>query len=139
MLLLLVGLLAVFAALIVVHEFIHACLFPGGPFGAHTTFGDLISRGMFYSFYDQDISRNRLLASVSAPFFVLSVLPTLLMICFGSYPFEIVFFTVIHTICAGGDLSTIAVVLTHIPSRVICRNKGYETWYKQTSESKFGN
>jgi hypothetical protein len=123
------GLLGV-ALLIVVHELLHAAVFPGSVFSRGTVIGAWPSRGLFYAGYDGAMSRNRWLLVYAMPSLVLT---------FGILIVEAIFHTgwgwlpawsVLNAFFAGGDALGALTIAWQVPVGAQVRNQGWSTWWQ---------
>jgi hypothetical protein len=122
--------LGAIALLIVVHELLHAAIFPGWWLSRQTIIGIWLSKGLFYAHYDGPMSRNRCLLVLVTPFLVLTV---------GLWLVELVFQTgwglfpgwsVLNAMLAGGDILATGMIAWQIPATAEVRNQGWRTWWR---------
>jgi hypothetical protein len=118
------------ALLIVVHELLHAAVFPGMWFSPRTIIGAWPSRGVFYAGYDGAMSRNRWLLVYAMPSLVLT---------FGILALEANFRTgwgwlpawsILNAFFAGGDALGILLIAWQVPAKAEVRNQGWNTWWR---------
>lgn len=120
--------------MIPVHELIHAFVTPAFGMSRRTLVGFWPSRLLFYTHYDGELPRQRLLAILVAPIVLLTVLPLLLCAIFDWNAPTAVAVACANGIGAAGDILGIAIVLTRIPRGAIVRNKGWRSYWKTGSE-----
>jgi Putative zincin peptidase len=122
--------LGAIALLIVVHELLHAAVYPGGWLSRRTIIGMWLSKGMFYAHYDGPLRRNRILLVSLTPFLVLTVglwlAELVLRTGWGTLPA----LSVLNAIFAGGDILATGMVVWQLPSRAEVRNQGWNTWWR---------
>jgi hypothetical protein len=129
----LIGLAIVFgflAALIAVHELLHAAVFPGRWLGPHTLIGVWPSKGMFYAHYDGPLSRNRFLLVLLTPLMVLTVLVWLCELVFQTGWALLPVISVVNAMAAGGDLFAAGLVALQVPAEAIIQNQGWRSWWR---------
>lgn len=131
-----ISMIVSFPLLILVHEFLHAIVFPGYGIGKDTLIGCWPSRMLFYAFYDGPMSRERFLLVFAMPFLVISVLPLCIA---ATVPLpEIVtsilaWFSIWNAIFACGDMLGFGLLLFQVPRRSIVRNKGWRSFWTSLS------
>jgi hypothetical protein len=119
-----------FAALVLVHELLHASLHPGWGWTRNTVIGWWPERGMFYAHYQGELSRNRLVMLALLPFLVISVFPLSLAIAFKlALPWTAGIST-LNSLLACGDLYVAALLLRQLPARAIIRNRGWVSYWR---------
>jgi hypothetical protein len=131
------GLLAISAflggvlLLIVVHELLHAAVFPGWWPSPKTILGVWPSMGVFYAHYDGPLSRNRFLLVLMMPFLVLTVGLWLfdLMVPTG-WGGVLAAISILNAMFAGGDLLGTAMIAAQVPANAQVRNQGWKTWWR---------
>lgn len=123
-------LIAFIAAIIVVHEFIHALAFPNMGFTRSTIVGVWPSHFMPYAAYLDEITCVRFLFVALAPLTLLSVVPLILcaLIECNTSVFTVV--SCFNALLSGGDVIMAAIVLFQVPLFTKIRNKGWDTWWK---------
>lgn len=131
----LISFLLSFPLLIVVHEFIHAWVHPHFGRTDDSALGFWPSRLVFYAGYLGELSRERFIAILIAPFIVISLLPLALFPFFasaaGTFATALVaFISTFNALCACGDLFGIALLLWQVPRGSITRNLGWNTFWK---------
>jgi hypothetical protein len=118
------------AALFLVHELLHAAALPAGGLTAATTLGFWPKALTPYVSYEGELPRNRHILVGVTPFFVLSVVPIVVGLCFSTAPAWAVALGVINAFGASGDLIGVGLLALQVPSSGIVRNKGRETWWR---------
>jgi hypothetical protein len=117
-------------ALLLAHEGIHLLAHPGNGRTANSIFGVWPSRGVFYAYYDGEISRNRFLFMVALPFLVLSVGPVALFWVAGKVYLWLAFVALLNAIGSCFDLLVIAICIWQVPSRAVLRHHGWDTYWR---------
>ncbi|HOC58078.1 MAG TPA: DUF3267 domain-containing protein [Verrucomicrobiota bacterium] len=118
----------------VVHELIHAATDPMGGRSEHSIVGFWPSRLLFYAHYDGELSRNRLVAILLMPLFVLSILPLLLAMAMQSAALWIAFVSAYNALSSCVDLLGAVMVLYQIPASATVRNQGWKTYWREREE-----
>lgn len=130
----LISLLLSFPGLIIVHEILHAAVHPGFGRSSATTVGIWPRRLLFYAHYSGPLTRNRFLAVLAMPFFVITVLP-LAMAAAGTlapgFAMAAGWFSIWNAFFACGDYFGFALVLAQVPSGSIVQNRGWRTCWKR--------
>ncbi|MDX1946607.1 MAG: DUF3267 domain-containing protein [Pirellulaceae bacterium] len=123
------------ALLILVHELLHAAIYPNFGFDRRTFLGAWPSKGLFYAYFDGELSRNRFVVTLLTPFLVLTI---------GLLVFEVLVRTdsawlpgwsILNAAFAGGDITATLLVVVQVPSRAIVRNQGWQTWWRTAGEA----
>jgi hypothetical protein len=119
-----------FAALIGVHELLHAAVFPGWWLSPRTLIGVWPLKGMFYAAYDGPLSRNRFLLALLTPLAVLSILPWLVeAISHTGWP-QLPMISVVNAMAAGGDAFAAALIAWQVPAGATMQNQGWKSWWR---------
>lgn len=138
-----VRLLFLFFSLIVIHELLHAIFHPRYGFSSNSILGVWISKGAFYAHWDNEWSRNRAMACIISPFFVLTVLPFLVSLL----PYTLVpwldenimsmlaYVSVMNALFAAADLMGARLLFLQIPRNGIVRNQGFHTYWRVDGEN----
>lgn len=122
------------------HEIIHALCCPQLGLSAKTVFGLWFQKGFFYVHHEGPMSRNHLLLVLVAPYIVLSLLPLAAIGVFKVLDWtpelliSLAWLSLLGSIFAGGDFVSIGLLLSHIPSAAIVRNKGRRSYWKPTGK-----
>ena len=122
--------LAAIALLVVVHELLHAAVYPGGWLSRRTIIGMWLSKGLFYAHYDGPLSRNRFVLTLLTPFLVLTLGVWLAELVLHSGWGLLLAWSVLNAMFAGGDLLATGIVLWQLPARAEARNQGWNTWWR---------
>ena len=133
---LLAGLIVIFILFFPAHEFLHAFCCPGWGLSANTIFGLWLSKGFFYIHHEGPMRRNRFLWVLSAPYFVLSLLPLAMMTLLkwlGWTPeimISLGWLSLLGSIFAGGDFVSARSLLSQVPKTAVVRNQGQSSYWK---------
>ena len=120
-----------FAGIVVVHEFIHALVHPRAGLSPRSILGYWPSRLFFYAHYDGELSRNRFLAVLLMPLFIISIIP-LLVSAVIQVPFGwVAFISEFNAFLACGDILAAGLVLFQIPAARIVRTHSWRTYWKE--------
>lgn len=122
----LVGLLALLALAVPVHEGIHFLVYPAE---AGRGIGVWPRKLLFYAHTTGRVPRGRFLAVTVMPFLVLTVLPSALLLASGARSTWMFAAVVLHTSMCGGDALVAYLLATRVPAGAICRNRGWATYY----------
>lgn len=131
----LVPLLALCLGLPVVHELIHAALHPGAGRSSRTILGFWLKCGMFYAYYDGELSRNRLVTIALLPLFVMTILPLVVSAALGSASEWVAFVSCLNALGACGDVFVAGVILFQVPPNATLRNQGWRSYWRQRNSS----
>lgn len=124
-----VSLIAAVAAVIVVHEFVHALTFPKMGLTRSTIVGVWPGRLMPYAAYMEEITCIHLLFVLLAPLIVLSVLPFVLCALTESNIGAFAVISCFNALLSGGDVITAATMLFQVPLFAKIRNKSWSSWW----------
>jgi hypothetical protein len=116
--------------LIPAHEFLHALVHPGWGLSSKTIIGLWLSKGMFYAYYEGEMSRKRLLLVYITPFIILGMLPTILIAAIPELMQSLLWSSLFGSVSACGDLVGAGLIFFQIPRSAIVRNKGWKTYWK---------
>jgi Putative zincin peptidase len=119
-----------FFSVLVIHELVHLLMHPQQGRSRDSIVGVWPRAFVFYSSFDNEISRNRFLVMVASPFLLLSVCPVLLFWITGKVLLSLVFVALVNGIGSSFDLLVIGMVLAQVPSNALIRNKGWITYWK---------
>jgi hypothetical protein len=125
--------LGVMAALIVVHEALHAIVLAGAGDG-DVVIGVWPSRFVVYAGRFGEVGRARSLAVGLAPFVVLSVLPFALAPLVHGIAGWLAALSVLNAAGSAGDLIGVALIVIGTPRGAIIRNQGYDTWWRPPNQ-----
>ena len=128
-LILLMGVLS-FAALIVVHELLHAFAFPGFGLSPATILGVWPRRFLPYADHHGPLPCWRFIMVGLSPFVFLSLVPLAVSSLAGTGSPFWVLVSVVNALVSGGDALIVVVVLSQVPLGAVVRNKGWDTWWR---------
>ena len=117
-------------ALILLHEMLHAVVFPGFPRSRDCMIGLWPSRFLFYAHYEGELRRERFLLVLLFPLLLISVVPLLVALCFGLPSKFIISVTTLNAMGASGDIIGVLLVSRQIPPRAVLRNLGWKTYWR---------
>lgn len=123
---LLVGLMA----LIVTHELIHLVAHPKLGFSRKSILGVLPNRGAFYAFYDGEMTRNRFILMVLAPFVCITLVPLAAFTFIAPPPVFFALVILANGLFSGGDLVTTGLVMMRLPRRSLIRHQSWDAYWK---------
>lgn len=127
--------LPAFLLMIPIHELMHAFASPAFGTTDKTLVGVWPSHALFYAHYEGELSRERFLAILAAPTFVLTILPLVLLTL---SPLDSAFLAAIafaNAVGAAGDMLGMGIVLRQIPRGAIVRNNGWKTYWRPSAGS----
>ena len=119
-----------FIPLIVVHELIHAAVHPQCGRSEATILGLWPSRLLFYAHYDGELTRNRFVNILAMPTIIVTVVPLVVAIMTNRSHALVAWVSTWNALFSCGDLFGILLLLFQVPSRAICRNQGWRTYWK---------
>ncbi len=119
-----------FLALLLAHEGLHLLAHPGSGRTANSILGVWPSRGVFYAYYDGEISRNRFLLMAALPFLVLSVGPVALFWVVAKVHLWLASVALLNSIASCFDLLIIAICISQVPSRAVLRHHRWGTYWR---------
>jgi hypothetical protein len=119
--------------LVVVHELLHAAVFPGMWFSRGTVIGAWPSRGLFYAGYDGAMSRNRWLLVYAMPSLVLTAGIWAVELSLKSNWGWLPAWSILNAFFAGGDLLGALLIAWQVPAGAEVRNQGWSTWWRLRS------
>jgi len=115
--------------IIIVHELLHALIFPEKLSSDNVIFGVYMA-SMFFAFYKLDMKRERMVFCMLFPTILLSILP-MVIICILNINLPIInFLFLYHTTLAAGDMIGVYLILKGTPKNSYLKNKGYHTYYR---------
>ena len=119
-----------FGVLIIVHELIHALVHPHWGKSNHSILGFWPSRLLFYAHYDGELTRNRFVTILAMPTIMITFVPLIVAMVLNLTSGLIAWLSTWNILFACGDLFGIILLLFQVPSRAICRNQGWRTYWK---------
>lgn len=119
-----------FAGMVVVHELIHALVHPGAGRSPRSILGFGPSVG-FYAHYDGELSRNRLVAILLMPLFVISLVPLLVSAVTQVSSGWAALVSAFNAFCACADMLDAGLVLFQIPANRIVRYQGWRIYWRE--------
>ena len=121
-----------FISVLICHELIHMFFHPGAGFTENSTLGFCPSKMLLYAFYGKELSRNRYLLILLAPFLIISF-GLLIFSVFSSYlTIWILYSSVLNSFVSSGDILFTFQILK-LPSKSIIRFKGNDAYWKDKS------
>ncbi|MBV1775369.1 DUF3267 domain-containing protein [Burkholderiaceae bacterium DAT-1] len=121
-----------FLGMVVVHEMIHGVCQPGWGVSDQTVYGVMRKEGFVYAFYEGELSRNRLLMILLAPFCVITLFPLLLVWHFTVPPILFMYlawYACLNGISAAADLYGSWLIWQQVPASARVRNRGWFTYW----------
>lgn len=128
-----------FVGIVVVHELIHAAVHPLAARLSRSILGFWPSCGLFYAHYDGELSRNRSLAVLLMPLFVISIVPLLVAAVLQSAAGWVAFISCFNALLACGGVLGVALLLFQIPANATVRNQGWRTYWKKHESRASGS
>ncbi len=125
-----------FLTIIIIHELIHAIGYPDRGLSRKTIIGFRPDLLMAYAHHYSPISRNRLLFVTILPFFILSLLPLVIFVIFGSgflgqiLSTGLLFVSLMNGVLSAGDLLGAIMVFRQIPPSAVIRFSGGKVYWK---------
>ena len=119
-----------FSGIIVVHELIHALVHPMAGLSPHSILGFWASLG-FYAHYDGEMSRNRLVAILLMPLFIISIVPLLVSAAAQISSGWVAFVSAFNAFCASVDLLLAGSLLFQVPAAAIVRFKRWRIFWRE--------
>lgn len=123
----------VFLVIVPLHELVHAVCHPGRGGAAASVLGFWPRLFVPYAYYDDEMSRNRFLLVMVAPFLVLSPAPLLVTAVFAVTPAFLVTLSAVNALGSSVDLLGFALLGLQAPSSARVRNKGPRTWWRDAA------
>jgi len=116
--------------IVLVHELIHACVHPLTGRSPHSTLGFWPSRVLLYAHYDGELTRNRFVAILLMPLFVISIAPLLVAAAAQITSGWFAFISSFNALLACGDILGAGMALFQIPASATVRNQGWRTHWR---------
>jgi hypothetical protein len=111
------------------HEFFHACGYPGGPLGKRVQYGVTHFFVAFWVAYDGNMSLPRRICSKLVPLLPLTIAPLLLPFFMGTAPQWLLAVAFLNLAGSAADLLTALTLVAQTPREAIVRDKGTATWW----------
>ena len=121
--------LLVLVGMIPLHECVHLLAHPRMGRSPHSIVGFWPATLLFFAHYDHQLSRNRFVLILAAPFLVVSVMPLFVCGLAGWRWGWVALLSMWNGLCAYGDLFGVLLVIWQVPRRALVRNRGYWTWW----------
>ena len=118
------------AALIPIHEVVHAISTPSYGMSDKTVVGFWPRKILPYAIHTDALTRTQILWFVLMPLLVLTVLPATVMCLFRLDLPVLYYFILINAGCSAGDVVQVPVFLSQVPRHALVRNKGCESYWK---------
>lgn len=122
--------LTVYAALVPLHELVHALAHPDRGLSRRTVFGFWPGQLLAYVHYDGVLTRRRLLVLLLLPLLVITIAPLLAGIVFGCVDGWIVLLSVLNAFGSCMDVLSAVLVLFQVPPGAEVRNWGWRTYWR---------
>ncbi len=125
-------LLLSFAGLVVLHELIHALAHPMAGHSPHSIVGfdPSPASGGFYGHYCGEMSRNRFLAILLTPLFIITIVPLLVSAVTQVSSGWVAFVSVFNAFLACADMLLASLVLFQIPATGVVRQQSWRTYWR---------
>jgi len=118
----------VLVALMPIHEFVHACAYPGGPLGRRVAWG--CHWPGCWTAYDGVLTRDRRVLTKLLPVIVLSLIPFAATFAIRTVPLWLVWLVLGNILIASVDLFLAAALLWQIPRKGVVRDGCDGTWWR---------
>jgi hypothetical protein len=133
----LLTMLTIIILVIPIHELIHAFFHPGFGFSDKTIIGAWPTKALFYADYQDEMTRNRCLLVLVAPFIALSLIPIAILALSRNLSFispdlriALAVFSLLAGVGTAGDFVICFFLLTQVPDSAMVRWKGWKTYWK---------
>ena len=120
-----------FAGIVVVHELIHTAVHPMSGRSPHSIVGVGGPSTGFYAHYDGEMTRNRFVAILLMPLFVISFVPLLVAAVAQVSSGWVAFISAFNAFGACADILDAGLVLFQIPATAIVRQQGLRTYWRE--------
>ncbi len=120
-----------FAGIVVVHELLHAAVFPTAAWSRHSTVGFCPSGMLLYAHYDGELTRNRFLAVLLMPLVVISFVPLLVAAVAQVTSGWVAFISAFNAFGACADILIAGLVLFRMPATAIVRDQGGRFYWRE--------
>jgi hypothetical protein len=127
------GFLVSFAGMVVVHELLHVAVHPMSGRSPESIMGfdPSPAKGGFYGHYCGEMSRNRFLAILLMPLFIITIVPLLVSAVAQVTSGWVAFISTFNSFCACADILDSGLVLFQIPATAIVRQQGWRTYWRE--------
>jgi hypothetical protein len=115
---------------IVIHELIHASVLPKIGISKDTVIGFWPSRMFIYTVYVGELTKDRCLAILIMPFFVISVVSLIFATITQATLFWLAYISILNALLSCGDILAAFMTMRLFPSGTIIRTKGWLTYWK---------
>jgi hypothetical protein len=132
-------LLVAFAALLLVHELLHAAALPSAGLSTATTLGFWPKALTPYVSYEGALTRDRNILVCATPFLALSVVPIVVGLLLAVAPPWVVALGMVNAFGSSADLIGACLLAFRVPSSALVRNKGRETWWRDPGPRQQGS
>jgi hypothetical protein len=131
------GLFVALAAIVVVHELIHAAVHPNAGRSPRSILGFWPAMLVFYAHYDGEITRNRFVAILLMPLVVISLLPLLFAVVAQVDIHWMALVSAFNALLASVDIFGAGMVWFQVPANAIVRNQGWMTYWREPETAAF--
>ena len=119
------------AALVPMHEVVHAISTPSWGMSEKTVVGFWPRKLAPYAIHTDAMSRTRIIWFILMPFLILTVLPATGMCLLRSDTPLLYHFIVINAGLSAGDIVQVPMFLSQVPRHALIRNKGWTSYWKE--------
>jgi hypothetical protein len=126
-------LVASFPALIIVHEFVHAVVYPRFGLTSATIIGLWPRRLLFYAHHSGPLARNRFLVVFAMPLLVITIVPLAIALAGLLPPFLFAWtawFSTWNALFACGDILGFCLIFFQVPRHALVQNQSWSTYWK---------
>jgi hypothetical protein len=124
-------LVAGFAILVPLHEFMHAVSYPSSSGTGSLAITVWPSRLLFCAGYDGEVSRARYIGVQAAPLLAVSLGPIALCAVLGIESAHLALISLLNALASGGDLLAIILVLAQVPEGAVIRQLAWRTVWRR--------
>lgn len=116
--------------MIPIHEMIHALCYPGGLNSKDTVIGYWAEVSVFYAYNSCILKRNRYLLVYIAPFAVLSIIPTIVMLFLDFKSDLLLLIVLFNALSSCVDIFNCILILLQVPKEGLVVNSEEKTYWK---------
>jgi len=116
--------------MIPLHEMIHALCYPGGLLSKDTVIGCWPDMFIFYAYNSRVLKRNRYLLVYIAPFIVLSIIPTIIMLFLDFKSDLLLLIVLFNALGSCVDIFSCVLILLQVPKEGLVVNSEEKTYWK---------